>query len=61
VQGDTANTTARLGSAAAAGELVMSEQIVAAAGTDIADLTRRILDVKGKADPIPVWVDVPTG
>jgi adenylate cyclase len=60
VQGDVANTTARIGSSAAAGELVMSEAVVAAAGAGTADLSHLVLDLKGKADPVPVWVDAPS-
>jgi adenylate cyclase len=59
VQGDVANTTARLGAAAAAGELVMSEMIAQEAGVITDSLTHRELDLKGKADPVPVWVDTP--
>jgi adenylate cyclase len=59
VQGDIANTTARLGSAASTGQLVMSDQVVTAAGVDTTDLSHRFLELRGKSDPVPVWVDVP--
>jgi adenylate cyclase len=59
VQGDIANTTARLGSSAAPGQLVMSDPVVAAAGVDTSDLSHLLLDLKGKADRVPVWVDSP--
>ncbi|HSJ28189.1 MAG TPA: adenylate/guanylate cyclase domain-containing protein [Acidimicrobiia bacterium] len=61
VQGDVANTTARLGSAAAPGELVMSAAIAEEAGLDTGQLVHRRLDLKGKADPVAVWVDAPRG
>ena len=57
VLGDTANTTARLGSAAGGGELAMSDEIVSAADLVTDDLERRTLDLKGKADPVPVWIE----
>jgi len=57
VMGDTANTVARLGSAAAAGELMMSEAIAAAADVDTRHLAHRTLDLKGKTEPFDVWVD----
>jgi class 3 adenylate cyclase len=56
VIGDPPNTTARLSAAAGAGDVVMSEEIVAAAGVDTAPLERRLLDLKGKAAPVPAWV-----
>lgn len=57
VLGDVPNTTARLGSAAAGGELAMSVEIVSAAQVDTANLQRRTLDLKGKADRFPVWIE----
>lgn len=57
VLGDIANTTARLGSAAAGGELAMSDEIVSAADIATDDLERRTLDLKGKADPVPAWIE----
>jgi adenylate cyclase len=57
VLGDVPNTTARLGSAASGGELAMSDDIVEAAGVDTAGLERRYLDLKGKADPFPAWIE----
>ena len=57
VVGDTANTAARLGSAGTRGELVLSDEIADAAGVDTADLERRVLDLKGKAEPFPAWVE----
>jgi adenylate cyclase len=57
VIGDTANTVARLGSAAAGGELMMSESIVKAALTDTQHLELRMLDLKGKSEPFPAFVE----
>lgn len=57
VVGDAANTVARLGSAAAGGELIMSESIVQASQADTHDLEPRLLDLKGKSEPFPAWVE----
>jgi adenylate cyclase len=57
VLGDVPNTVARLGSAAAGGELAMSDEIVEAAGVDTTLLKRRYLNLKGKADPFPAWIE----
>ena len=45
--GDAVNTTARLASAAAAGEILVTEAAAAAAGLD-SSLERRPLELKGK-------------
>lgn len=58
VLGDIPNTVARLGSAGGGGELVMSDQIVEEASVETTGLERRLLDLKGKAEPFPVWVEV---
>lgn len=55
VQGDVANTTARLGSSAANGELILSDAIVAESGLSTAAFSRRLLDLKGKAQPTEAW------
>jgi adenylate cyclase len=57
VLGDTPNTTARLGSAASGGELAMSDAIVEAARLDTRSMERRELDLKGKAEPFPAWIE----
>lgn len=57
VLGDVANTTARLGSAAAAGELAMSEEIAAAAGVDTGPLEHRMLELKGKEERFATWIE----
>jgi len=60
VLGDVANTVARLASSASHGELIMSDAIAEASGVDTTPLTRRVLDLKGKAEPFPVWVVTPS-
>lgn len=57
VVGDTANTTARLGSIADRGELAMSGEIVKAAKVNTSDLVRRVIDLKGKSHPVEIWVE----
>jgi len=61
VLGDTANTTARLSSVASAGELAMSEAVVEAANVDTAALEHRLVDLKGKAEPFPAWIETASG
>ncbi len=56
VLGDAPNVAARLSSAAAAGEILVSEPAVAAAGLDPAHLEQRQLELKGKAHPVTVYV-----
>lgn len=56
VLGDTANTVARLSSAAAAGEVVMSGAVVDEIGIDSSTLEHRLLDLKGKAGSFDGWV-----
>lgn len=55
--GDTPNTTARVGSAVAGGELAMSDEIVSAAHVDTTNLQRRLLELKGKAETFSVWIE----
>ena len=54
--GDEVNVAARLASQAAAGEVVLSESTVRSAGLDTAGLERRTLALKGKSEPMDVWV-----
>ncbi|MGH2407943.1 MAG: adenylate/guanylate cyclase domain-containing protein [Candidatus Limnocylindrales bacterium] len=54
--GDVVNTTARLASAAAAGELLVTDAASGAAGFDISKLERRSLALKGKAEATSVAV-----
>ena len=57
VLGDVPNTVARLGSAVAGGELALSQDIVEAAGVETEGSERRLLDLKGKAEAFPVWIE----
>ena len=54
VLGDAPNTAARLSSAAAAGEIIISEQAYQAAGMDDLKLGERELTLKGKQEPVGV-------
>lgn len=59
VLGDVPNTVARLGSSAASGELLLSEAIAELASTDTSKMERRVLELKGKAQPFQAWVERP--
>ncbi|MCZ6774910.1 MAG: adenylate/guanylate cyclase domain-containing protein [Ignavibacteria bacterium] len=50
--GDSVNTTARLASAAAAGEILVSEASSGAASLDVAELEERCLELKGIPEPV---------
>lgn len=54
--GDAVNTTARLASNAATGEVLITEPAYAAAGLHLDDLERRKLELKGKSEPVNVRV-----
>ena len=54
--GDNVNITARLASHAGAGEILISDAAYAAAGHDLGNLARRQLQIKGKDEPMGVWV-----
>lgn len=54
--GDPVNVAARLASQAAAGEIVLSESTVQHAELDTTNLERRTLALKGKLEPMNVWV-----
>jgi len=56
VLGDTVNTAARIASQAGAGELLFSEVARAAAEASSAGLETRHLSLKGRSEPIDVWV-----
>jgi adenylate cyclase len=56
--GDVVNTTARLASQAAAGQLLVSVEAAIAAGTDTSSLERHKIDVRGRTEPVEV-VSVP--
>lgn len=52
--GDAVNTTARLASEAARGEILVSIEAAMAAGTDTSDLERRTVEVRGRTEPVEV-------
>jgi class 3 adenylate cyclase len=54
--GDRVNIAARLASASAAGEILVTSEAAAAAGIDPAGLERRDLALKGKSTPTRVFV-----
>lgn len=54
--GDTTNTTARLASAAGAGELLVSTAAAAAASLDTSTLEERISDLRGREEAVDAWV-----
>lgn len=54
--GEEVNLAARLGSKAAAGEIVLSEQALSQAGMDGSELELRTLELKGISEPIPVRI-----
>jgi adenylate cyclase len=52
--GDVVNTTARLASAAAAGELLVTAEAADAAGLDSRGYERRPIEVRGRSQPVDV-------
>lgn len=56
VLGDSVNTTARLASAAKAGEILVSKETMEASRFDTSEYDRRSLRVKGKSDEITAYV-----
>ncbi len=54
--GDAVNLTARLASSAAAGEILVTEAAYAALDPEPTPPERRALTLKGKSEPIPVYV-----
>ena len=54
--GDNVNIAARLASEAGPGEILISEATYSAAQLDSGDLERRQLELKGKSEPIVVYV-----
>jgi adenylate cyclase len=54
--GDAVNTTARLASSAAAGEILVTSAAADAAALDTAGLEGRDLSLRGRAEPISAWV-----
>jgi adenylate cyclase len=56
VLGDAANVAARLSSNAAVGEILVTEPALSAAGLKAGDFEKRTLSLKGKSEPLVVWV-----
>ncbi|TAK13561.1 MAG: adenylate/guanylate cyclase domain-containing protein [Anaerolineae bacterium] len=54
--GDNVNVTARLASSAAAGEILTTPTTLQAAGRSTAGLEMRRLELKGKSEPVDVYV-----
>ena len=54
--GDVVNTTARLASAARAGEVLVSVTATTAAGTPTEGLERRTVEIRGRSEPLEVVV-----
>jgi adenylate cyclase len=54
--GDVVNVTARLAGLAAAGEILIGESAWKAAAIEDEDPERRRLDVRGKSEPLEVYV-----
>jgi class 3 adenylate cyclase len=56
VLGDTANTGARLASLAGAGEIFISQATASCAGLEASGVEIRRLELKGRDEPVEVWV-----
>ena len=56
VLGDTPNTGSRIASHAATGEVLISEAAVIAAEMKTTGMEERLLTLKGKKEPVKVWV-----
>ena len=54
--GDNVNITARLASQAGAGEILISDAAYADAGIDLGNLEHKQVEIKGKNEPLGVWV-----
>ncbi len=54
--GDNVNITAHLASQAGAGEILISDAAFTAAGLDPGTLEHQQLEIKGKNEPISIWV-----
>jgi adenylate cyclase len=52
--GDVVNTTARLTSAARAGELLVSVEAAQAAELEVSESDRRTIEVRGRTEPVAV-------
>jgi len=56
VLGDAANIAARLSTEAGVGEVFISEPAFTAAEIQLGDLEKRTLSLKGRSEPLQVWV-----
>lgn len=56
VLGDAANIAARLSTEAGVGEVLISEPAFTAADIELGDLEKRTLTLKGRSEPMGVWV-----
>jgi adenylate cyclase len=56
VLGDAANIAARLSTEAGVGEVLISEPAFSAAEIQLGDLEKRTLNLKGRSEPMVVWV-----
>lgn len=56
VLGDAANTAARLSTAAGVGQILISEPASLAANLSTAELSKKSLELKGKSQPVSVYV-----
>jgi class 3 adenylate cyclase len=54
--GDAANIAARLSTNAGVGEVLISEPAYTAADIQLGDLEKRTLSLKGRSEPLLVWV-----
>jgi adenylate cyclase len=54
--GDNVNITARLASQAESGEILISEAAYSAANLSLGNLERRQMELKGKTEPIAVYI-----
>jgi len=54
--GDAVNTTARLASAASAGEILVTRAAADAAGLSVGRLEQRQLELRGRSEPVDVVV-----
>jgi adenylate cyclase len=54
--GDAVNTTARLASSAAAGEILITREAASAAGLETAGREARVLELRGRTEHVEAWV-----
>lgn len=59
--GDAVNVASRLGSEAAAGEILMSGTTATGAGIPTDELKARSLELRGRSEPVGAWVEVVEG